>query len=247
MLICLLSNGLTHSQTESEKNNSIKLSQKIRIGIEFGPYLSDFSKEIEKSIVTQHFDQDVEESICFLWKCFGSFDNEFPKSSSNGYFGIDASYLLKNKNEIGLRFNWNNNGYSEGNGANLGRLNINYNISSITPYYRIADSNSNLNLDIGLSAYFINISETFYLNPNTEYNSFKPGIMVGGSIGILQKKYYYLRIGGQYHAALGKVKIGPFETAFDVVDGEYLYASNFEEEKLSLHGFVVLLSLGVIL
>lgn len=88
-----------------------------------------------------------------------------------------------------------------------------------------------IQLDLGLSVNIIKIEEPLEKFGGHEY--FRPGLMIGGNLGIIEKRSYSLRLTTQANLMIGTVKVDSYEMTF-LEDRDFIPERDFEEEKLWL-------------
>lgn len=234
--ISLLLGFNSFSQTNSRENSELFFNRKLSIGIDLGYPIYNYNHQLKPVFKNQNFDETTP-CINFIFDCSSPFTYH-PKSYTRRKLGIDISYLLPNMKEIGLRSSIWGEGDVVGHHERFGKLVLDYEKSSYTPYYRFANSTRKAQFDVGISANFLK----FYYRDNKQ-KYFRPGVLVGGNLSFIEKRSHYLRINCQANLMVGTVKIGPYDMYFKE-DGENKIEQGFEEEKLWLPEVILFLSYG---
>lgn len=211
-------------------------TRKLSISLDWGYPINNYSVQLKKKFIDQAYN---EPTLCwsFLSPCKSKYDQN-PRANSSAYFGIDISYLLPNMKEVGLQISILNNGYITGYHEKYNRLSLSFKKNSFTPYYRIVNLYQKIQFDVGISANFIKVEES---RDDISQNYFKPGLMIGWNIGIIEKRSYSLRLTTQANLMMGTVKIGPYEMTNRENGNQEI---GFHEEKLWLPEVFLFLSYG---
>ncbi len=72
---------------------------------------------------------------------------------------------------------------------------------------------------------------------------FRPGLMVGGNLGVIEKRSHYLRLTAQANLMIGTIRIGLYDMTY-WENGNPMTALGFSEEKLWLPEIFIFISYG---
>ncbi len=215
-----------------ENYNEIR---KLSFSLDLGYPFYNYNDQLNEVFIDQAFNEPTR-CWSFIFPCENEFTQHL-RTSSSPYFGIDISYLLPNMQEVGLQISILNRGDITGYQERYKYLSLDFKKNSFTPYYRILNLSQRIQFDMGIPANFIKFE--FEKPEGQEY--FKPGLFIGGKIGIIEKRSYSVRLTAQTNWVLGTVKIEPYEMTYSE-NGNQITEIGFREEKIKLKEIFFIIS-----
>lgn len=233
----------------------------LTVTVDKGDHQETFQlfKHSVKSIKYDHFHRKITCSILFGRSMVGARNTFGDLLFRNGYtqafgysiynrrplMGADVGYLFIPENELGIML-MNQDHFGGSAYAETGSLQFYFNNFTFLPYYKKFFWDHRLSIRAGLS--FSNFrfradDNYFYYGRNAAEitNHFMPGIFLGTSIAILERKTTTLRVMASYHQAFGKLKV-------DKVVGQDFNGNTFvllEKDEFGVNQFSMALVFGV--